>query len=128
MKKNKLIELLQSLEGNPDIVLWNGFVGDWMDIDATLVEGSLVKQPFAQYHMHVEFEEKRDRKDFTYTMPEAEITDLKKSYAKYCVWESNDFVTRDDIKAGRYLEKKVFYINAKLRGVSTFDRHGTIEY
>ena len=28
MKKNDLIKPLQTIEGNPDIVLWNGFVQD----------------------------------------------------------------------------------------------------
>jgi hypothetical protein len=33
MKKSKLIEMLNRLEGDPEIKLWNGMVGDWMDMD-----------------------------------------------------------------------------------------------
>ena len=43
MKKNDLIKLLNSIEGNPDIVLWNGFVRDYQDISKELVKGDLVK-------------------------------------------------------------------------------------
>lgn len=43
MRKNKLIELLNSIPGNPDIVIWNGFVGDIQDIDSEIVERELVK-------------------------------------------------------------------------------------
>lgn len=28
MRKNDLIELLQSIKGNPEIMFWNGLVGD----------------------------------------------------------------------------------------------------
>jgi len=43
MCKNDLIKLLQTIEGNTDIVLWNGFVGDYQDISKELVKGELVK-------------------------------------------------------------------------------------
>ena len=32
MKKNELIAKLQAIKGNPDIVLWNGTVGDYQYI------------------------------------------------------------------------------------------------
>jgi len=32
MKKNKLIELLQSIKGNPEIVIWNGLAEDYHHI------------------------------------------------------------------------------------------------
>jgi len=30
MRKNKLIELLQSIKGNPEIVIWDGRIGDYL--------------------------------------------------------------------------------------------------
>lgn len=33
MKKNDLIKMLQNIEGNPDIIFYNGFVDDWQHID-----------------------------------------------------------------------------------------------
>ena len=43
MKKNDLIKLLNTIEGNPDVVLWNGFVGDYQDISKELVKDDLLK-------------------------------------------------------------------------------------
>ncbi len=128
MRKNKLIEVLSSIKGNPEIVLWNGMVGDWMDISPKLVEGDLVRQSFDNYVSHIEFEEKRHLNDFNYKLPEKEVEYLKKTYRKHYKWEHNDFVTGEDVSSGRYELKRIVYINAKLRGVSTFDRLGNIDY
>lgn len=128
MKKSKLIEMLNTIPGNPDIILWNGMVGDWMDIAPAPVEGSLVKMSFESYVRHVEFEHKRDRNDFDYKLSAEQITELKKSYRQHYGWECNEFVTTEDVKSGRYKEKTVYYINAKKRGISTFDRLGDISY
>lgn len=128
MKKDKLIKLLEALPGNPDIVLWNGMVGDWMDVAPALVEASLVKMSFEAYVRHVEFEHKRDRNDFDFKLSPEQIEELKKSYRKHYQWECNEFVTAKDVKNGTYTKKRVWYINAKRRGVSTWDRLGDIEY
>ena len=52
MRKNDLIKLLQTIEGNPEIVLWNGFVGDYQNISPKLVEGDLVKKTLEYYLEH----------------------------------------------------------------------------
>ena len=49
MKKNDLIKLLNTIEGNPDVALWNGFVGDYQDISKELVKGDLVKMSLDWY-------------------------------------------------------------------------------
>ena len=71
MKKNKLIELLLSIEGNPDVVIWNGYVGDWMDIKA-LEKSELVKMTRDYYVKSIELKEKVDRQHFDYILPESE--------------------------------------------------------
>ena len=128
MRKNKLIELLTSIKGNPDILLWNGMVGDWMDIDNKPVETSLVKSSFENHLLRCEYEDKRDRNDYEFKYSQEDIADIKKSYNKHYKWECNQFVTDKDISSGDYKEKKVFILNAKKRGVSTFDRFGNIDY
>ncbi len=128
MRKSKLIEMLNNIKGNPEIVLWNGMVGDYMDISPKVVEGDLVRTSFETYLRHVEFEQKRDRNDFDYKMSESEVEDLRKSYRKDYKWEQNDFVTKEDVKSGMYKSKRVFYIDAKPRGVTTFDRQGNLSY
>lgn len=128
MKKSKLIAMLNELKGDPDIVLWNGMVGDWMDISPKLVEGELVKQSLRQAVAMYEFERKRDTNNFDYVLTQKELNSMRSSYKKNWNWEDNEFVTQEDIKEGRYVKKRVVYIDAKKRGVHTWDRLGNIDY
>lgn len=127
MKKNDLVKLLEGLEGNPDVVLWNGYVGDYMHIKG-LSESDLVKLTFAHYSQMVEFDGKKDRNDFNYVLTTDEIEELKKDYKKHINWETNPYVTLEDIKDKRYSKKRIVYIEAALRGKSSFDRSGSMSY
>lgn len=129
MKLSKLIQVLQNAQdmgGDVDVLLWNGMVGDWMDIDIT--PSDLVKmteKSYLEVNLH---ERQREERNWDYEFTPEELADLKKMYRKVCKWEANQFVTQEDIKDGRYKSKKVLYVDGKRRGVSTFDRLGTIEY
>lgn len=46
MKKDKLIELLSQIKGNPDIYLWNGFVGDYVDVVSKFITCELVNEKY----------------------------------------------------------------------------------
>lgn len=127
MKKDKLIKLLLSIEGNPDILLWNGYVGDWTDIKA-LEESDLVKMTKDYYIASVELEEKINKGDSDYTLPESEKEKLHTSYKKDISWQTNEYITHDDIKKKRYDKKRIIYIKPKLRGKNMTDRYGSIEY
>ena len=127
MRKNDLIKKLQAIKGNPDIVLWNGMVGDWMPI-GNLVESYLVKQTQSYYIESCRLEDCSEKKDYTIKYSEDEIECLKKNYKKIFDWESSNYVTQKDIDKGRYTKKSVVYIDAKRRGVNTFDRLGNISY
>lgn len=128
MKKNDLIAMLNGIEGNPEMVLWNGFVGDYQHIDNKPVEGRLVKQTLDHYLEMCRLQDCRDRKDPNYQPPAEEIEELKKLYKKVCKWEENQYVKPDDIVAKRYSAKKIFYIQAKRRGEQFYDRLGPVEY
>lgn len=127
MRKNELIKLLQQLDGNPEILLWNGYVGDYMHI-SNLVENELVKQTFDHYAKMVEFEEKRNRKDWDYQHTEQDVGELKGCYKKFVEWEINEYVTAEDIENKRYKKKRVVFIGAKPRGKTSYDRLGGVEY
>ena len=127
MKKDDLIRLLNGVKGNPDIVLWNGMVGDYMHVKG-LEEGDLVKQSFAHYYNMCELELCRDAGSFDYKSTPEESSQIKVDYRQYVNWETNPYVTLEDIKTKRYIKKRVVYIEAKLRGVKTFDRTGSLEY
>ena len=127
MKKDKLIKLLLSIEGNPDILLWNGYARDWMDIKG-LKEADLVKMTKDYYVQFIEIKEKVDRQHFDYILPESEKEKLYMSYKKDISWETNEYITHEDIKKKRYDKKRIIYIKPKLRGKNMTDRHGPIEY
>jgi hypothetical protein len=128
MKKSKLIALLNALPGDPDIKLWNGMVGDWMEIDPTLVAQALVKQTLEHWLEMCRLQDCRDRNDWDYQMPAEKVARLTKRYPKLHKWEMNPYITLEDVKAKRYSTKKVLIMQSKRKGVKTFDRFGDIEY
>jgi hypothetical protein len=128
MRKNDLIKLLQETKGNPEIVLWNGLVGDYMQIDNKLVEGELSKMTFEGLLHYYSLERKRDKNDWNYELTEEEKQGLLKNYKDNYKWEINQFVNREDIKRKTHKSKRVLYINAKISGKSHNDRLGSIYY
>jgi len=128
MKKSKLIEMLNRLEGDPEIKLWNGMVGDWMDIDKELVPSDVVKQTLEHWLEMCRIEACRDRQDRDYQLPAEEVAQLKKDYNRINTWELNPFVTLEDVKEKRYKLKNIYILNAKPKGVKAFDRVGDIDY
>jgi hypothetical protein len=126
MRKNKLIQLLQDIEGNPDILLWNGMVGDWMDIQKPIHQ-FLYKMTLEHYLDTCKYESKRVLKDPNYQLPEEEIARLTKCYKTYS-WEDNEWITQEDINNKKYKCKKVVYLQHKPRGIKSWDRFGDISY
>ena len=128
MKKSKLIEMLNRLEGDPEIKLWNGMVGDWMDIDRELVPSDLVKQSLEHWLEMCRIEACKDRRDWDYQLPAEEVAALKKDYNRVNTWELNPYVTLEDVQEKRYKLKNIYILNAKTKGVKAFDRLGDIDY
>jgi hypothetical protein len=127
MKKLKLIELLSKIEGNPDILLWNGYVGDYQDIDKSIVDQPLVRMKFDSYVRVVQYEKQRDQNDLSYVIPDSEIPELKKSYAKHVGWEINHFTSQDMLDT-THKSKTVFLMQPKSRGKRDWHRSETLEY
>lgn len=128
MKKSKLIELLNKIDGNPEIKLWNGYVGDWVDISPEIFSTYLVKQPFDRWLESCRLEECVIRKDWDFKFSDEEITRMKAMYKTNVKWEYSYYVTEEDIAKGRYKRKPIKIINAKIKGESTYDRLGNISY
>lgn len=122
MKKNQLISLLESIKGNPEIKLWNGFVGDWQDIAPDVVEQRLVKMSLEHMKERCIWERERDGQE-AYPEEDAELTQCWKENYK---WEMNSYVKDEDISNGVYKSKKIFLLQAKLRGETYSDRLGKI--
>lgn len=128
MKKSKLIELLSALPGDPDIKLWNGMVGDWMEIDPVLVHQDLVKQTLEHWLEMCRLEDCSERKDWDYQIPKEEVDRLTKNYNSVHQWEMNPYITLEDIKKKHYKMKKILLLQPKIRGIKTWDRMGDISY
>ena len=127
MKKSKLIELLNNIKGNPDIIFYNGFVEDWQDLSSQLVESRLVKRSLSNWIYYIELEEQVRRKDFNHKLSEERVKELTSLY-KEVEWEENHRISDEAVKRGDYKSKRVYYLQSKIRGVSTFDRMGNINY
>jgi hypothetical protein len=127
MRKNDLIKLLQGIKGNPEILLWNGHAGDFMNIKGTLTS-DLVKMTKEYYLEMCRLEECFDKQDWNFQFSPEEKARLEANYAKVIEWEPNEFVTTEDVKDGRYKSKKVLYIEPKVRGKTSWDRAGSFSY
>ena len=127
MRKNDLIKLLSDIDGNPEIVLWNGYTQDFMKVDR-LVESDLVKMTKLHFLEMLRLEKCVDVKDWSAQLTDEETNHGLECYRKNYEWEVNEYVTTDDIQSKRYQRKRVVYINAKLRGKTMFDRLGEVRY
>lgn len=116
MRKNKLIEILQNMKGNPEIHVWNGYVGDWMaikSVDTTVLTklSNKRKLHFVNLQRVQEYNKKPYPPDH-----KLEIQD--------------DWREKDELSKYADLKKTVGIINVKLRGKTEFfSRHcPTIHY
>lgn len=124
MKKSKLLALLNSIDGDPDILFWNGFVDDWQDIDTTPVFDTLSKPTFNHIKRMVEIERAVKLNDHTYKLSDDDITALQSKYGSTYNWEINEYANNK-----QYKRKKVVFLNAKLRNTTIIDRvNGSIGY
>ncbi len=126
MRKNDLIKQLQQLKGNPEVMLWNGIVGDFMPI-AKIVESTLVKQTKEYYFEICRLEDCRDAGNWTLQLSDEEKQELSKCYSSF-QYEDNRYVTEEDIKLKRYKKKRIIAIDAKQTGKRYQDHRGHIDY
>lgn len=122
---------MNSIPGNPDIVLWNGYVSDYMDIKNEVVpiktgvecESFIIDQLVAY--------ECRLKKDFNLTNEElSEIQKAAKELKKGRKREIlNQWVEDSELKRwyGNSIQTK-YVINAKPRGIKISDYAGSISY
>ena len=128
MKKNTLIKLLQDIEGNPDIVVWNGFVEEYQHIDTDLLQCELVKET-------VEFREKNLITEWylnnqSAIIPIDELSKLAKNLYKKDDWKlPNPYITKEEFKQWYgNKRKKVVILNLKKRNKTHSDRTGKLRY
>jgi hypothetical protein len=113
MKKSKLISLLEQIEGDPDIMLWDDHMNDCQDVNPTIEEHQLVRISFEAYVRFIESERKVSQNNPEYKLPDTEITKVKKLFTDQHAWEINPWVTEEDIKNKIYTTKKVYIVKPK---------------
>ena len=125
MRKNDLIAYLQSIKGNPEVLLWNGFVSDWHSIEPCITKlTKMNKKYFLEFRR---MERCIDTKNWEYQLTAEELQQAEKSYSNH-EYEYDEFVDQEDLKEKRYKQKQVIMLQGKPRGVKTWDRLGNIEY
>lgn len=125
MRKNDLIAYLQSIKGNPEVLLWNGFVSDWHSIEPCITKlTKMDKKYFLEFRR---MERCIDTKNWEYQLTAEELQQAEKSYSNH-EYGYDEFVDQEDLKEKRYKQKQVIMLQGKPRGVKTWDRLGGIEY
>jgi len=130
LKKSKLIKLLQEIEGDPDILLWNGTVSDWMDI-LGLQEVGLERSTLKGYSYYLNLE-----RTIRGNLPPCSEGECKKAYKSSGAdqWEVADYdpefqeMREKDLKRGFIAQKSAFIIDAAPRGKKCWDRQGSVRY
>ena len=119
MRKNKLIELLQEIEGNPEVLSWNGMERDWMSLKTVVHKRTLCRMSLNKRLHYINLERNRD------DLPPLEsVDDIINDEPEE--WQLDEFDAYDNSRLDQ--SKKVIMLEPKARGISTFDFRGGIEY
>lgn len=130
MKKDKLIELLQSIEGNPDIYIWNGYVEDYMDIskDLNVIKTGVESLEFVTNGIKWERAEflKRELTPEENLSMEKLAKKLKKNRKREMI---NPHVEDECLKIwyGNSI-KNAYLLNPLTRGLTSYGRDGGLKY
>lgn len=133
MRKNDLIKLLESVKGNPEVMLWNGFVEDVVPLSKDYTEETLYKHSKEFLMSALEGEYRRDH-DINYSIPlseEAIKTIKEKTENAYRNTEytlPNPFLGFEEYKNWYGRKKSILILQPKLVGKTCFDRIGEINY
>ena len=137
MRKNDLIKMLESIKGNPEIMLWSSLVGDVVPISSKMEEVELYKDS-------LEYKQKVYENEYILSLKNGESTDLpdetefheklkslrQEAEATYKKekYEYRIYMNEKLIKSGTLKKKKVVVIQPRIVGKSSWDRFGEIKY
>ena len=126
MKKDKLIEILQGMEGNPEVVLWNGFVNDYNHI-GTITEDCMRKESDETLRTIYGMTCQEESRPFV----ETEYKTWRKKRRGRESWEfPNEAIAFEQVIVSKWYgpKKKVILISMKRRDKSYSDRIGKMYY
>ena len=122
MKKSKLIRLLNTVKGDPDVLVWNCQLSDYVDIEHQLTHSHLVRMTFEWYCKLLEYDRIAEKQDPDYRIPESELPELQKAYDAETGWGVNDLINYKDVSARKYHRKYVLFMKTKGRGLRAVKR------
>lgn len=131
MKKNELIKKLLKIDGDPEIVIYNGATDYCHSLDAKIEIDLFVKRSFEHFVSKLQFEEMKKRSSFD-PLPEdvmKAINKKAKQKVKDEIWElpNPNYDEEEFKKTYGENQRKVIVLNMKKKGVCIFDRFGTYE-
>ena len=118
MRKNDLIKRLNNIPGNPEIVLWNGFVEDYQPISREIVEIKVAKHSKDYLAACLELEGVEpapERGEADFKNQEWELINEFADVEQRQRWYGNNI-------------KSLFVLSGKSRNKRTFDRLGEVCY
>lgn len=127
MRKTALISLLEAIEGDPDILLWNGAVQDWMDIKR-LTPILLTRPSFKYVEQLNALQSETQIVSVADKKPEVTKPFTKEDYERVYTFKYDSSYQTNLIELGLVEAKEVMLIEAALRGVTTNDRAGSVSY
>lgn len=137
MRKNDLIKMLESIKGNPEIMLWSHLVGDVIPISSKMEEVDLYKDS-------LEYKQRVYENEYILFLKNGGLTDLpdttefheklkslrqeaKAAYKKE-KYEYRLYMNEKLIKSGTLKKKKVVVIQPRIVGKTFWNRAGDIDY
>ena len=118
MRKNELIKRLNNIPGNPEVVIWNGYVEDYQQLSPTIKEAELVKlsKEFLAAFLSL-----------NHTTPHQE--DIDRAFRNQQWTFPNEFTNEEERQLwyGNH-KKRILVLSGKLRGMTSHDRLGKIHY
>lgn len=137
MRKNDLIQILESIKGNPEIMLWSNLVGDVIPISSKMEEVELYKDS-------LEYKQRIYENEYILSLRNGELTELpdttefheklkslrQEAEAAYKKekYEYRLYMDEKLIKSGKLKKKKVVVIQPRIVGKTFWNRAGDIDY
>ena len=123
MRKNELIKILEGINGNPEVVIWNGHVDDYNNISRDVESIELVKK--SREFLEAAINHQRSSEGLG-AISDSEMSDIMQSQE----WDlPNRYVADSDME--RWYGKKrkrIVVLEPVARGKKYFDRLGAISY
>ena len=123
MRKNELIKILEGISGNPEVVIWNGYVGDYNNISSDVELIELVKN--SREFLEAAINHQRSSEGLG-PISDSEMSDIMRSQE----WDlPNGYVSDSDMERwyGKR-RKRIVVLEPAPRGKESFDRLGKICY